>query len=111
MRKEGYWHLKERVQRLEELAGIAVPEERVESLTIKRKRVVANLTPRHKQIIQLICAGKSTKEIADELGLKDMTVRSYRKDLMERLGVHTIAEVVIVGFSTGLVRLEEEAAA
>ncbi|MGD0201698.1 MAG: response regulator transcription factor [Bryobacteraceae bacterium] len=63
------------------------------------------LTPREKQILQLIAEGNSNKEIAALLGLSVNTVAVHRANLMDALGVHRTAELVVYAIRKGLVRL------
>ncbi len=51
------------------------------------------LTPRESQVMRLIAAGKTSKEVAVLLNLGHETVRSYRKALMKKLGVTNVAEL------------------
>lgn len=52
------------------------------------------LTPREREIIQLIAEGKATKEIADALGISVKTAETHRTNLMRKLDLHSTAEVV-----------------
>ncbi len=63
------------------------------------------LTPREKQILQLIAEGNSNKEIAALLNLSVNTVAVHRANLMDALGVHRTAELVVYAIRKGLVRL------
>ncbi len=63
------------------------------------------LTPREKQILQLIAEGNSNKEIAALLNLSVNTVAVHRANLMDALGVHRTAELVVYAIQKGLVRL------
>ena len=63
------------------------------------------LTPREKQILQLIAEGNSNKEIAGMLTLSVNTVAVHRANLMDALGVHRTAELVVFAIRKGLVRL------
>jgi DNA-binding NarL/FixJ family response regulator len=63
------------------------------------------LTPREKQILQLIAEGNSNKEIAGLLSLSVNTVAVHRANLMDALGVHRTAELVVFAIRKGLVRL------
>ncbi len=63
------------------------------------------LTPREKQILQLIAEGKSNKEIAALLDLSANTVAVHRANLMEALGIHRTAELVLYAVRKGLVHL------
>jgi len=52
------------------------------------------LTPREREIVQLIAEGRSTKEIATTLGISDKTVETHRANLMRKLDVHSVSEIV-----------------
>jgi DNA-binding NarL/FixJ family response regulator len=67
--------------------------------------VFDRLTPREKQILQLIAEGNSNKEIAGMLNLSVNTVAVHRANLMDALGVHRTAELVVFAIRKGLVRL------
>jgi DNA-binding NarL/FixJ family response regulator len=53
------------------------------------------LTPRQREILQLIAEGRSTKEIAFALKVSIKTVETHRAALMERLGIHDVAGLVL----------------
>jgi len=63
------------------------------------------LTPRELEILQHIVAGKSNKEIASELGLSVNTVSVHRANIMDALGLHKTAELVVYAIKNGLVTL------
>jgi DNA-binding NarL/FixJ family response regulator len=63
------------------------------------------LTQREKQILQLIAEGNSNKEIAALLKLSVNTVAVHRANLMDALGVHRTAELVLYAIRKGLVRV------
>ena len=65
----------------------------------------AGLTPRELEILQLIVNGKSNKEIADELKLSANTVAVHRANIMETLGIHKTAELVVYAIRNGLVSI------
>jgi DNA-binding NarL/FixJ family response regulator len=62
-----------------------------------------NLTPRQRQVLQLIAGGHSTKEIAYRLELSVKTVETHRAQLMERLQIRDIAGLVKYAIRRGLV--------
>ncbi len=53
------------------------------------------LTEREKEILQLLAEGKSNKEVATILGLSVYTVETHRANLMQRLNLHSTAEIVL----------------
>jgi len=65
-----------------------------------------SLTPRQREILQMIAEGKSTKEIAFQLDVSVKTVETHRAALMERLGIHDVAGLVIYAVRHGLVSVE-----
>lgn len=65
----------------------------------------AGLTPRELEILQLIAMGKSNKEIAGDLELSVNTVAVHRANIMNALGLHKTAELVVYAIRNGLVNL------
>jgi DNA-binding NarL/FixJ family response regulator len=65
----------------------------------------AGLTTRELEILQLIVDGKSNKEIADELDLSVNTVAVHRANIMDALGIHKTAELVVYAIRNGLVNI------
>ncbi len=63
----------------------------------------APLTPRQREILQLIAEGRSTKEIAAILHLSVKTVETHRTQLMARLDIHDVAGLVRYAIRIGLV--------
>jgi len=61
------------------------------------------LTPRQREILQLIAEGKSTRDIADTLHLSVKTVETHRAQLMERLDIHDIAGLIRYALKKGLI--------
>jgi len=65
----------------------------------------AALTPRELEILRLIVDGKSNKEIAAVLHLSANTVAVHRANIMDALGIHKTAELVVYALRNGLVNL------
>jgi DNA-binding NarL/FixJ family response regulator len=63
----------------------------------------SKLTPRQREVLQLVAEGKSTKEISSTLGISPKTVEFHRNSLMDELGVRTIAELTRYAISQGMV--------
>ncbi len=72
--------------------------------TLKGERD-SGLTVRELEILQHIVAGKSNKEIATELKLSANTVAVHRANIMDALGIHKTAELVVYAIRNGLVTL------
>ena len=71
---------------------------------LKGKRHAA-LTPRELEVLQMIVDGKSNKEIASALDLSANTVAVHRANMMDTLGIHKAAELVVYAIRNGLVDL------
>jgi DNA-binding NarL/FixJ family response regulator len=65
----------------------------------------SGLTARELEILQHIVGGKSNKEIAADLGLSANTVAVHRANIMDALGIHKTAELVVYAIRNGLVTL------
>jgi DNA-binding NarL/FixJ family response regulator len=65
------------------------------------------LTPRQREVLQLIAEGLSTKEMAKALRLSIKTVETHRAQLMDRLDIHDVAGLVRYAIRTGVVRPED----
>jgi DNA-binding NarL/FixJ family response regulator len=74
------------------------------SATLKGERD-GGLTPRELDVLQRIVAGKSNKEIAADLNLSVNTVSVHRANIMDALGIHKTAELVVYAIRNGLVTL------
>jgi len=64
--------------------------------------VLESLSPREVQVLRLVAEGRTSKEIAVLLDLREQTVRSYRKTMMKKLGVNNVAGLTQLALSTGL---------
>ncbi len=64
------------------------------------------LTPRQREILQLVAEGHTSKDIAQRLGLSFKTVETHRSQIMERLGLHDVAGLVRFALRVGLVAPE-----
>jgi DNA-binding NarL/FixJ family response regulator len=71
----------------------------------KRGERGSALTPRELEVLRLICAGRSNREIAAELDLSVNTIGVHRTHIMEALGLHKTAELVAYAIRNGLVTL------
>jgi DNA-binding NarL/FixJ family response regulator len=65
-----------------------------------------SLTPRQREILQLVAEGKSTKDVARLLDLSVKTVEAHRSQIMGRLEIHDLAGLVRYAIRTGLVSPE-----
>jgi two-component system, NarL family, response regulator NreC len=61
------------------------------------------LTAREREILHLLAEGKSNKEIASLLGLSLYTVETHRRNLQEKLNLHSLAELILYAVRKGLI--------
>lgn len=61
------------------------------------------LTEREREVLQLLAEGKSNKEAATILNLSPYTVESHRQNLMQKIGLHNTAEIVLYGVRKGII--------
>lgn len=81
-------------------AGERVLDARLSS--VPEVSATPNLTPRELEVLQLIVNGKSNREIAQILGLSANTVAVHRANMMQTLGVHNTADLVVHAIRNGL---------
>ncbi len=86
-------------------AGETVFDAKVEQRTQLKGERSAALTPRELQVLQMIVDGKSNKEIATALDLSANTVAVHRANIMNTLGIHKTAELVVYAIRAGLVNV------
>jgi len=64
------------------------------------------LTAREREVLQLLAEGKSTKQIALELHISAKTVETHRRQIMEKLDIHSVAELTKYAIRKGFTSLE-----
>jgi DNA-binding NarL/FixJ family response regulator len=74
----------------------AVPETR---------KLSSTLTSRQREVLQLVAEGRSVKEIAAILRVSAKTVEFHKSALMDRLGIHTTAELTRYAIEHGLIAI------
>jgi DNA-binding NarL/FixJ family response regulator len=85
--------------------GETVLDSQLQRRTTLKGRRQAGLTPRELEVLQMIVDGKSNKEIATVLDLSANTVAVHRANMMDALGIHKAAELVVYAIRNGLVDL------
>ncbi len=88
------------------IAGVVV-EDYVEHLTATVDSSLAKLTDREHEVLQLLAEGRSTKQIALELHVSPKTIESNRHNIMEKLDIHSVAELTKYAIREGLTSLEQ----
>jgi DNA-binding NarL/FixJ family response regulator len=86
-------------------AGETVLDPQVSRPSNLKGERAAGLTTRELEILQLIVDGKSNKEIANQLNLSANTVAVHRANIMDALGIHKTAELVVYAIRNGLVNI------
>ena len=86
-------------------AGKQVLDPRLGSLDQPSGQPLPQLTTRELEVLQLIVHGKSNKEIAAVLSLSVNTVAVHRANIMQALGIHNTAELVVYAIRQGLVSI------
>jgi RNA polymerase sigma factor (sigma-70 family) len=66
------------------------------------RALIAKLTPRERQVFELIVAGKTNKQIGSILGATERTIKAHRHGVMEKMQVRTLAELVSVAERVGV---------
>jgi DNA-binding NarL/FixJ family response regulator len=87
------------------LAGEIVLDSQLSRPSVLKGERSYALTARELEILQLIVDGKSNKEIANQLKLSANTVAVHRANMMDALGIHKTAELVVYAIRNGLVNV------
>lgn len=66
------------------------------------QKLVDSLTPRERQVFERVARGKMNKEIARELGATERTMKAHRANIMEKLQIATVAELVLIAERLGV---------
>jgi FixJ family two-component response regulator len=69
--------------------------------------LLETLTPRERQVFDLIVRGKINKQVGRELGTTERTVKAHRHEVMEKMRVHSLAELVSIAERLGLINSNE----
>jgi len=72
----------------------------------KMKGGSSPLTPREREVVQLLAEGKSSKEVAVALNLSVKTAETHRANIMRKLDVHSISELVLYAVKNNIVQIE-----
>lgn len=94
-------------RRSDELLRLGEKREQALEEKLGSEAELAVLTPRQKEILQLLAEGYSAREIADLLGVSAKTVAAHRANLMERLEIHDLPGLVRLAIRSGLVSMED----
>jgi DNA-binding NarL/FixJ family response regulator len=66
---------------------------------------VSNLTSREREVLQMLAEGKTTKEVAVALGLSVKTAETHRSNIMQKLHLHSVSELVLYAVRNDIVHI------
>ncbi len=95
-----------RVYLSHDITGIVV-EDYVQKLADSDASAFQTLTPREREVLQLLAEGHSTRQIADTLHVSVKTIEVHRKQLMDKLGLASLADLVKYAIREGLTSIEQ----
>ncbi len=84
------------VDLVEKMRGQAVQSFAAKQSQNSRQALLSKLTARESQVVERIVAGRLNKQIADDLDISIKTVEAHRANIMEKLGAHTVADLLKV---------------
>jgi DNA-binding NarL/FixJ family response regulator len=64
------------------------------------------LTPREREVIQLLAEGKTSKQVASALNLSTKTAETHRSNIMRKLGLHCVSDLVVYAVKNNIVQIE-----
>jgi DNA-binding NarL/FixJ family response regulator len=76
------------------------------ALSPRAESIFTVLTPREREVLQLLAEGEKTREIAHRLKVSIKTVETYRQQIMDKLNIHNIADLTKYAVREGLTSLE-----
>ena len=83
-----------------------VIKEYIVSLPKNEESVFTKITTREREVLQLLAEGKATKQIAAFLNVSVKTIETHRQQIMEKLDIHSVAELTKYAIREGLTSLE-----
>jgi DNA-binding NarL/FixJ family response regulator len=94
-----------RVYLSHDITGIVV-EDYVQKLADTDSSAFQALTPREREVLQLLAEGRSTRQIAEALHVSVKTIEVHRKQMMDKLGLQNLAELVKYAIREGLTSID-----
>ena len=71
----------------------------------KKDLLLPNLTAREREVVQLLAEGRSTKEVASHLDLSVKTAETHRSNIMRKLGLHSVSELVLYAVRNSIIQV------
>jgi DNA-binding NarL/FixJ family response regulator len=89
-----------------EITGVVIDDFLLGGASEKGATVASQLSPREREVLQLIAEGWSTKQIASHLYVSIKTIETHRRQIMKKLDLHTIADLTKYAIREGLTSIE-----
>ena len=71
----------------------------------KNEQIAPTLTPREREVIQLVAEGESSKQGAARLGISPKTAETHRNNVMQKLNLHSMVELVLFAVRNGMIQV------
>ncbi|HEY4840600.1 MAG TPA: response regulator transcription factor [Terriglobales bacterium] len=71
----------------------------------KNEQIAPTLTPREREVIQLVAEGESSKQVAARLGISPKTAETHRNNVMQKLNLHSMVELVLFAVRNGIIQV------
>ncbi len=78
----------------------------ISSASLGENAAFVVLTEREREVLQLIAEGRSTKEASDSLGVSVKTAETHRRNIMEKLNLHSVAEITKYAIRAGITSVD-----
>ncbi len=102
-----YCVMKDQIYLGQKIAGVMVKEDIAHYVNDEGEIDTSCLSSKERQVLQLVAEGKPTKLIADELNLSAKTIEKHRQHVMEKLNIHSVAELTKYAIREGLTELDK----
>lgn len=90
------------------ISGYVLEDFLTTPIEASKLRPIDQLTPREREVLQLIAEGNTNSQIADKMNVSEKTVEKHRASLMTKLNVHDVAGLVRLAIKHGLIFLDQE---
>lgn len=97
--------LSHRIYLSPDIAGVVV-EDYVKKTGAAEATAFNRLSPREREVLQLLAEGKSTRQIAADLHVSIKTIEVHRKQIMDKLGLQSLAELIKYAIREGLTTID-----
>jgi FixJ family two-component response regulator len=87
---------KQLLESVERALTRSVQQRRRASAKAHARDLIERLTPREHEVMQLVATGMLNKQVGSELGMAEKTVKTHRAHVMQKLGITSVAELMVV---------------